>query len=140
MLYIDQVFTDDGVVTLTVEDGTRNGKTSIPKSDPLTCEADEQPTPMSSITVKKALTNDNNGQAGPQDFTVTLTEIGEDRLVGTADDVLVETQSFDEDESSFSVTIPSGTYFMTESVSEEFVDKYTTVRITVLGATPSEKV
>ena len=92
---------------------------------------------MSSITVKKALTNDNNVQAGPQDFTVTLTEIGDDGLVGTADDVLVETQPFDEAESSFSVTIPSGTYFMTESVSEEFVGKYTTVMIAGDTACPS---
>jgi len=97
MLYIDQTFSDGvapNTVILTVEDGTRNGKTSIPISDPLTCEVDQKPISMTSITVKKALTNDNNGQAGPEDFTVLLTEIGDDGLVGTADDIPLEPQTF----------------------------------------------
>ena len=57
-LYIGQTFTD-GEVTLTVQDGKRNGKTSIPISDPLTCEAPPEPPKKGFITLKKAVTSDN---------------------------------------------------------------------------------
>lgn len=71
LLYIGQTFTD-GDVTLTVEDGTKNGKTSIPKSEPNTCEAEPKPTPTATIILKKAVTNDNGATFNIADFIPSI--------------------------------------------------------------------
>ena len=68
------------------------------------------PPPTGTITIKKAITNDNGGLATPSDFEVTLTP---------TDGGLAETQQFiyDDDPTMGAVTfedIPVGTYVMTE--------------------------
>ena len=76
-------------------------------------------------------THDNGGVAVPEDFTVTLTNIGPDGLVGGIDDMEV-IQSFAPD-ASFSVEIPAGTY----TLNEDGPDSYTTVMIAGDTACPS---
>ena len=127
----------NGAVTLEVISGERNGNPSIPPSDALTCEEDQKPTPMSSITVKKALTNDNDGDAGPEDFTVTFTDIGPDGIIGSPDDVEVESQTFNALDASFSVEIPAGTYTLSEATADTVDAIYTTVLIAGDTACPS---
>lgn len=89
--------------------------TSIPIAEPLTCE-DKKSKSTGSITIKKALTNDNGGAASVGDFTITVTN------VETADPFdLVST----DDPSISTRDIPAGTY----KLSETGLPGYTTVLI-----------
>ena len=68
----------NGKVSLTVEAGERNGNPSIPESDPLTCGMEPEPTKFASITLKKALTQDNTDEADHvllSDFHMFITNV-----------------------------------------------------------------
>jgi len=136
LLFIGQTFTGgegETEVTLTVEDGTRNGITSIPQSNPDICEEEQKPTPMASITVKKAITNDNGGTAISASFEIILTNV-DDPL-----DVILLAHDLDESMDPLANVneVPAGTYKLSENIDESITASYTTVLIAGDTACPS---
>jgi len=122
-LYIDMVVFDvndpGNGYSLKVDDGLRGEipdiYTSIPIANPNSCE-DEKKKSTGSITIKKALTNDNGGEAEFGDFEITVTnvETTEKFPVITLDDLGMGVMD-----------VPAGTYTLNE---KELVG-YTTVMI-----------
>jgi len=116
MIVDDSEFTNNGY-SLKVIDGLVGGTmgtSSIPIADSLTCE-DKKSKSTGTITVKKALTNDNGGKAIFADFKIKVTSESE------VDFVLVPTA----DPSVSTRDVPAGTY----KLSETKLDGYTTVLI-----------
>jgi len=103
--------------SLEVTDGTIGGDTSIPVFEPNSCE-DEKKKSTGTITVRKALTNDNGGEAKFEDFEIKVTN------VKTNDDPFV-LDDMDDDHSINTIDVPAGTYTLSETV----VSGYTTVLI-----------
>lgn len=94
------------------------------------------------ITLKKALTNDNGGDALPDDFEVTLTNVGADGELGGIDDMTQEIERFNAIEPSMGVInfeIPAGTYAFNEKIAEDSTATsiYTTVLFAGDTACPS---
>jgi len=117
MIVDDSEFTNNGY-SLKVIDGLIGGTmgmSSIPIADSLTCE-DKKSKSTGSITVKKALTNDNGGTATEGDFTITVTnvETTDPFDLVSIDDPTISTRD-----------VPAGTY----TISETVLDGYTTVLI-----------
>jgi hypothetical protein len=114
----------DNNYAIEITDGLKNGKRSISESDPRTCE-DSDPVKTGSITIRKALTNDNGGDAIPADFTIMLTN------VETNEEIIL---NHDQDESSNPLVnlnkVPVGTYKISESIADTVTATYTTVLIT----------
>ncbi len=103
--------------SITVVDGLlgEDGDSSIPIANASICE-DEKKKSTGSITVKKALTNDNGGTASEENFTITVTNVETADpfdLVSTGD-LTISTRD-----------VPAGTY----TISETKLDGYTTVLI-----------
>jgi hypothetical protein len=110
-LFIDMVVDDSETTNngfkLTVVDGLSGDSpamTSIPIANPLACE-DEKKKSTGSITIKKALTNDNGGTAIFADFEITVTN------VETTEEFPVVI-----DDSGMGVKdVPAGTYTLNET-------------------------
>ena len=101
----DSESTNNGY-SLEVIDGLKETERSIPEFEPLTCE-DKKPKKMGSITIRKAITNDNGGTAAPVDFTITVTNVETTisyELVHDQIDPLVNVND-----------VPAGTYKITET-------------------------
>lgn len=117
-LFIGKIDENNGY-SITVFDGLFGDPavTSIPIATASMCE-DEKKKSTGTITVKKALTNDNGGTASVGDFTIIVTSVEEPNV----DFVLVQ----DMDNPSINVIdVPAGTYKLSETV----LDGYTTVLI-----------
>jgi len=117
-LFIGKIDENNGY-SITVFDGLFGDPavTSIPIATASMCE-DEKKKSTGTITVKKALTNDNGGTASVGDFTITVISVEEPNV----DFVLVQ----DMDDPSINVIdVPAGTYKLSETV----LDGYTTVLI-----------
>lgn len=110
--------------SLEVIDGLKNTMTSIPLSEPLTCE-DKKSKHIGSIVIRKAITNDNGGNANATDFTIKLTNMEDGKetiLVHDLDDSTNPNVNLNE--------VPVGTYKITESYPNTVTGTYTTVLIT----------
>lgn len=110
--------------SLEVIDGLKDSTTSIPLSEPLTCE-DKKSKHMGSIMIRKAITNDNGGNANATDFTIKLTNMEDGKetiLVHDLDDSTNPNVNLNE--------VPVGTYKITESYPNTVTGTYTTVLIT----------
>ncbi len=119
-LYKGLVVSNNGY-SLGVTDGLKKDKTSIPEFDPLICEDETKPKKMGKIIVRKAITNDNGGDAIPADFTITLTDIDTNEEF-----ILVH----DQDDSTLNVNeVPVGTYKLSETIVDTVTGTYTTVLI-----------
>jgi len=114
MIVDDSEFTNNGY-SLKVVDGLLGGDSSIPIADASICE-DEKKKSTGSITVKKALTNDNGGTAKVEDFKITVTNV-DDTPFDLVPDMM--------DPSISTIDVPAGTY----KLSETELDGYTTVLI-----------
>ena len=113
---VDDTATTNNGYSLVVEDGLLGdpAMTSIPIGEPLTCE-DKKSKSTGSITIRKALTNDNGGTARVEDFKITVTNVDDTRFnLDPTDDPYVSTRD-----------VPAGTY----KLSETELDGYTTVLI-----------
>ena len=86
------------------------------------------------LTIKKTLTNDNGGDATPGDFAVLLTDIGEDGILNSEDDVSLPLKDFVEftpsmGSLSFQMLSP-GIYVFNETITDTTVDaEYTSVLV-----------
>ena len=108
--------------SLEVTDGTIGGDTSIPEFEPNSCE-DEKKKSTGTITVRKALTNDNGGEAKFKDFEIKVTNVNTNDDPIVLDPFEIEPGVFD-----YSINVkdvPAGTY----TLSETDVQGYTTVLI-----------
>lgn len=111
--------------SLGVTDGLKNDKTSIPEFDPLICEDETKPKKIGSIVIRKAITNDNGGNAKATDFTITLTN------VETNEEIILVHDQDDSMNPSVNVNeVPVGTYTISETYSDTVTGTYTTVLIT----------
>ncbi len=116
-LFIGQTVSNNGY-SLEVNDGLAGNDpamTSIPIADSLTCE-DKKSKSIGSITVKKALTNDNGGTAVVGDFTITVTNVETNDPFDLVPTGVPSVSTRD---------VPAGTY----TISETVLDGYTTVLI-----------
>ncbi len=114
---IGQTVSNNGY-SLEVNDGLAGNDpamTSIPIADSLTCE-DKKSKSIGSITVKKALTNDNGGTAVVGDFTITVTNVETNDPFDLVPTGVPSVSTRD---------VPAGTY----TISETVLDGYTTVLI-----------
>lgn len=106
--------------SLQVDDGLRGESpdiyTSIPIANPDSCEVEKKKS-TGTITIRKALTNDNGGEAIVEDFEITVTNV-ETNDPFNLDDM-------DDDASINTIDVPAGTYTLSETV----VTGYTTVLI-----------
>lgn len=102
-------------------DCDKNGKVDLKKGKQAECIITNTKKIPARITIIKALTNDNNGDAKISDFVIKLTK------VGTNSPILLD---FDGEE-SFSKEIPAGTYTLSEEIPPEagVTASYTTVLI-----------
>lgn len=111
--------------SLGVTDGLKNDKTSIPDFEPMICEDETKPKKIGKIIVRKALTNDNGGDATTADFTITLTN------VKTNEEFILVHDQDELDNPSVNVNeVPVGTYKITETIADTVTSTYTTVLIT----------
>ena len=118
-LFIDMVVDDsettDNGFKLTVKDGLSGNNppmTSIPIGEPLTCE-DKKQKSTGTITVRKAITNDNGGTKEAKDFVITLNDVETGNIIET----LVQE---DLDVPIFTATVPAGTYKLSETGTEGY--------------------
>jgi len=122
MIVDDSEFTNNGY-SLKVIDGLVGGTmgtSSIPIADSLTCE-DKKSKSTGTITVKKALTNDNGGTAKFEDFTITVTNVETPETPFTIEiDPLLGMGVKD---------VPAGTYTLNEILPDPSKGIYTTVLI-----------
>lgn len=119
-LYKGLVVSNNGY-SLGITDGLKKDKTSIPEFDPLICEDETKPKKMGKIIVKKAITNDNGGNAVPADFTITLTDVDTNEEF-----ILVH----DQNDSTLNVNeVQVGTYKLSETIADTVTGTYTTVLI-----------
>ncbi len=113
----------DNQYSIEVLEGTKGGNPSIPIDEPLTCE-DKKPKKMGSITIKKALTNDNGGTAKFEDFTITVTNV--DITEETTEETTVDIDPL----LGIGVKdLPAGTYKLNEILPDPSKGTYTTVLI-----------
>ncbi len=119
-MVVDDSETTNNGFKLIVVDGLSGDPAlpSIPIAEPIACE-DEKKKSTGTITVKKALTNDNGGTAIFSDFEITVTNENGDPF-----DLVQIGES-----SIFSIDVPAGTYKLSETVADSFIGKYTTVLI-----------
>ena len=118
-LFVGKTDMDNGYL-IEVLEGTKGGVPSIPIDEPLTCE-DEKKKSTGSITVKKALTNDNGGTAEFEDFTITVTNVETPETPFTIEiDPLLGMGVKD---------VPAGTYTLNEILPDPSKGTYTTVLI-----------
>jgi hypothetical protein len=119
---VDDTATTNNGYSLVVEDGLLGdpAMTSIPIGEPLTCE-DKKSKSTGTITIRKALTNDNGGTAAFEDFTITVTN------VKTTEPFVID--DMDDDPWINTKDVPAGTYTISETVTDPFIGKYTTVLI-----------
>ena len=117
-LFIDMVVDDSETTNngfkLTVVDGLSGdpAMTSIPIGEPLTCE-DKKQKSTGTITVRKAITNDNGGTKEAKDFVITLNDVETGDIIET----LVQE---DLDVPIFTATVPAGTYKLSETGTEGY--------------------
>ncbi|MFQ5475404.1 MAG: hypothetical protein ACE5DT_00045 [Nitrosopumilus sp.] len=110
--------------SLGITDGLKNDKTSIPEFDPLICEDQTKPEQMGNIVIRKAITNDNGGNATPEDFTITLTNVETNEAI-----ILVHDQDNSIDSAINVNEVPVGTYKISETTANTVIGTYTTVLI-----------
>jgi len=118
-LFIDMIVDDsettDNGFKLIVKDGLSGDNpamTSIPIGEPLTCE-DKKQKSTGTITVRKAITNDNGGTKEAKDFVITLNDVETGDIIET----LVQE---DLDVPIFTATVPAGTYKLSETGTEGY--------------------
>ena len=105
--------------SLIVEDGLLMGTTSISVFEPLSCE-DKKSKSTASITIKKAITNDNGGTAIATDFEITISNVDTTEkitLVHDNDNPLINLNN-----------VPAGSYTISETPPTD-QGTYTTVLI-----------
>jgi len=118
-LFVGKTDMDNGYL-IEVLEGTKGGVPSIPIDEPLTCE-DEKKKSTGSITVKKALTNDNGGTAEFEDFTITITNVETPETPFTIEIDPVLGMGVKD--------VPAGTYTLNEILPDPSKGTYTTVLI-----------
>jgi len=109
--------------SLEVDDGLAGMNpvmTSIPIADSLTCE-DKKSKSTGSITVKKALTNDNGGTASVGDFTITVTNVETTDPFVLVQDMMIPSISTRD--------VQAGTYTLSETLTDPSKGDYTTILI-----------
>jgi hypothetical protein len=123
-LYQDLVVSNNGY-SLKVEDGlsgTNPSMSSIPIGNPEICE-DKKSKSTGSITVKKAITNDNGGTAEAVNFEITITNVETTEKITLVHDIV------DPDNPLINVNnVPVGTYTISETPPTN-KGTYTTVLI-----------
>jgi len=120
-MVVDDSETTNNGFKLIVVDGLSGDPAlpSIPIAEPIACE-DEKKKSTGTITVKKALTNDNGGTAIFSDFEITVTNENGDPF-----DLVQIGES-----SIFSIDVPAGTYKLSEILPDpDSKGTYTTVLI-----------
>lgn len=119
----DDMDTTNNGYTLEVLDGLQGDNppmTSIPIDEPSSCE-DKKHESTGTITVRKAITNDNGGTKDAKDFVMTVTN------VETPDDPvkLVHVNDF-----VSTIDVPAGTYVLSEAdIEGNTIVGYTTVLV-----------
>jgi len=124
MIVDDSEFTNNGY-SLKVVDGLLGGDSSIPIATASICE-DEKKKSMGSITVRKAVNNDNGGEATFEDFTISVTNVDTPESPIVLGNPNMDNQSYSQD-------VPAGIY----TLSETSPDGYNTIMVTGDTGCPS---
>ena len=93
------------------------------------CDDEPEPEKTGTITIRKAITNDNGGEATVEDFVITLTNVKSGEKIQLI---------HDQEEPSMNINeVPTGTYTLNETIADHIKGTYTTVLISGDNKCPS---